>query len=164
MINKILITENRILKGLRIINEQDSEEYYKISPEEYQELMEFASYNGNAVTKLKKFGGKPLWITGYVSLRNTPTVSLGNVARIEGGLDISKTKIKSLGNLTTIFGNADFSNSEVENLENLTMIGGYADFQGSKIKDLGNLTTIRGTTIFGDRTDLRAEWEKRKNK
>lgn len=98
MINKILITEKRILKGLKMINEQDSEEFYKISPEEYQNLMLLSSYNGNAVTKLKKFGGKPLLITGYVDLRNTPTVSLGNVARIQGGLDISKTKIKTLGN------------------------------------------------------------------
>jgi hypothetical protein len=116
MINKILLTENRILKGLRMINEQDSEEYYKISPEEYQELMEFASYNGNAVTKLKKFGGKPLWITGYVSLRNTPTVSLGNVARIEGGLDISKTKIKSLGN-TVVDGHVSYYDTPMHSIE-----------------------------------------------
>ena len=98
MINKILLTEKIILKGLKMINEQDSDEFYKISPEEYEELMQFASYNGNAVTKLKKFGGKPLLITGSVDLRGTPTVSLGNVARIEGTLDISRTKIKSIGN------------------------------------------------------------------
>ena len=79
----------------RILVEQ-SDEYYKISPEEFQELMKFAGYHGKGVTKLKMFGGKPLWITGDLSLENTPTDSLGNVKYIEGKLDIRNTNITDL--------------------------------------------------------------------
>ena len=49
-------------------------------------------------------------------------------------------------------------------LGTLEVITGYADFSNSEVKDLGNLTTIGGIAFFGDRTDLEAEWGKRKNK
>lgn len=79
----------------RILVEQ-SDEYYKISPKEFEELMKFGGYHGKGVTKLKMFGGKPLWITGDLSLENTPTDSLGNVKYIEGKLDIRNTNITDL--------------------------------------------------------------------
>ena len=79
----------------RILIEQ-SDEYYKISPKEFEELMKFGEYNGNGVSKLKIFGGRPIWITGDLDLSNTPTNSLGNVKYVEGRLDISKTNISDL--------------------------------------------------------------------
>jgi len=79
----------------RILVEQ-SDEYYKISPKEYEDLMKFAGYHGQGVTKLKMFGGKPLWITGDLDLSDTPTDSLGNVKYIEGKLDIRNTNISDL--------------------------------------------------------------------
>ncbi len=79
----------------RILIEQ-SDEYYKISPKEFEELMKFGEYNGNGVSKLKIFGGRPIWITGDLDLSNTPTNSLGNVRYVEGRLDISKTNISDL--------------------------------------------------------------------
>lgn len=79
----------------RILVEQ-SDEYYKISPKEYEDLMKFAGYHGQGVTKLKMFGGKPLWITGDLDLSYTPTDSLGNVKYIEGKLDIRDTNISDL--------------------------------------------------------------------
>ena len=79
----------------RILVEQ-SDEYYKISPKEFEELMKFGEYNGKGVTKLKMFGGKPIWITGDLNLHDTPTDSLGNVKYIEGKLDIRNTNISDL--------------------------------------------------------------------
>ena len=79
-----------------ILVEQSEDEFYKISPEEFTELMKFGSYNGKGVSKLKMFGGKPIWITGNLDLSNTPTDSLGNVKYVEGRLDISRTNISDL--------------------------------------------------------------------
>ncbi len=79
-----------------ILIEQSEGEFYKISPEEFTELMKFGGYHGKAVTKLKMFEGKPIWITGDLDLSNTPTDSLGNVKYIEGKLDIRNTNISDL--------------------------------------------------------------------
>jgi hypothetical protein len=59
----------------RLLKEVEEEQYYRISASEYVELMKLSGYHGN-VTKLKKFGGKPLFIIGSVVLSNTPTDSL----------------------------------------------------------------------------------------
>ena len=45
---------------------------------------------------MRKFQGKPLWITGDLNLADTPTDSLGNVGYIEGNLNIGRTKISSI--------------------------------------------------------------------
>jgi len=82
----------------RLLKEVEEEQYYKINASEYVELMKLSGYHGN-VTKLKKFGGKPLWIIGSVVLSNTPTDSLGNVAKIDGSLDISHTKVSDISGI-----------------------------------------------------------------
>ncbi len=82
-----------------ILVEQSEEEFYKISPEEFTELMKFGSYHGKGVSKLKMFGGKPIWITGDLVLSDTPTDSLGNVKYIDGRLDIRNTKINDLSDV-----------------------------------------------------------------
>ena len=79
----------------RILVEQ-SDEYYKISPQEFEDLMKVSGYHGKVLTKLKMFGGKPIWITGDLNLHDTPTDSLGNVKYIEGKLDIRNTNISDL--------------------------------------------------------------------
>ena len=63
-----------------------------------------------------------------------------------------------------LIGNANFSITNFTNLGTLEVITGGVSFGFSKLKDLGNLTTIGGIAFFGDRTDLEAEWGKRKNK
>ena len=85
---KLTLTESELRKVIRQIVEQTEDEYYKISPEEYIELMKYGSYHGKAITKMKKFQGKPLWITGDLNLEGTPTDSLGNVAYVDGNLNI----------------------------------------------------------------------------
>ena len=93
---KLILTESELHKVVRRIIEQTEDEYYKISPEEYIELMRYGSYHGKAITKMKKFEGKPLWITGDLNLNDTPTDSLGNVGYIEGSLNISRTNVSSI--------------------------------------------------------------------
>ncbi len=85
---------------LNLIREQSEEEYYKISPQEYTELLKLSGYHGQGISKLPKFQGKPLWITGDLDLSNTSADSLGNVKYVDGSLNISKTKISNIDGIT----------------------------------------------------------------
>ena len=95
----MILTNKELLQVVKQIVEQVEEEYYKISPEEYLQLMSLGSYHGKAITKMKRFEGKPLWITGDLSLEGTPTDNLGNVAYVDGSLNISNTKVSNLGDM-----------------------------------------------------------------
>jgi Txe/YoeB family toxin of Txe-Axe toxin-antitoxin module len=96
MNEKMLLTNKELHQIVKQIVEQVEGDYYKISPKEYLELMDYSSYHGKAISKMKRFGGKPLWITGDLNLDNTPTDSLGNVGYVEGNLNISRTKVSSI--------------------------------------------------------------------
>ena len=94
---KITEQGKKLMKVLKkVLVEQAEEEYYKISPDEFQELMKLSGYHGKGLSKIKKFGGKPIWVTGDLDLSDTPTDSLGNVKYIEGTLDIRNTNISDL--------------------------------------------------------------------
>ena len=97
--SKIILTNKDLHQIVKQIKEQVEGDYYKISPEEYIQLMSLGSYHGKAITKMKKFEGKPLWITGDLNLDNTPTDSLGNVGYIDGYLNIRNTNVSDIGNL-----------------------------------------------------------------
>jgi len=118
-------------------------------------------------------------IGGGANFRDSKVQSLGNLQTIGGGAIFGGSKIQDLGNLQTIGDWADFEYSQVQDLGNLQTIGGFAyfrnsqiqslgnlqtigdeaDFENSKVQSLGNLQTIRGDIFWGDRTDLKAEWE-----
>ena len=90
------INYNKLRRFVNLLVEQDeSEDVYRISPEEYELLMKMSDYSPG-VTKIKQFGGKPLYITGNVNLSNTRTESLGNVAYIDGTLTINNTNISKI--------------------------------------------------------------------
>ena len=103
---------------------------------------------------LQKIGGSANFIGSQVQ-------DLGNLQTIGGGANFENSQVESLGNLQTIGRYAYFQNSQIQSLGNLQKIGGSADFQDSKVKDLGNLQTIGGRAFFGNRTDLKAEWEQK---
>ena len=94
--NKIVLTNKDLHQIVKQIKEQVEGDYYKISPEEYLQLMSLGSYHGKAITKMKRFEGKPLWITGDLNLSSTPTDSLGNVGYIDGSLNISSTNVSNI--------------------------------------------------------------------
>jgi outer membrane murein-binding lipoprotein Lpp len=96
MKKRIQLNETQLVQYIKRLTEEVEGEYYKISPEEYIELMRYGSYHGKAITKMKKFQGKPLWITGDLNLDSTPTDSLGNVGYVEGRLNISRTNVSSI--------------------------------------------------------------------
>jgi vacuolar-type H+-ATPase subunit I/STV1 len=96
MNEKIILTNKDLHRIVKQIAEQVEGEYYKISPEEYLQLMSLGSYHGKAITKMKRFEGKPLWITGDLNISNTPTDSLGNVGYVDGSLNISSTNVSNI--------------------------------------------------------------------
>lgn len=80
---------------------------------------------------------------------------------ILGRANFLGSQITDLGNLKIIKGGANFYGSQVTNLGNLQVIENYADFSESKITDLGMLQTINGMIFWGDRDDLRMQYEAR---
>ena len=93
------IKHNKLQNFIKLLVEQDeSDDYYRISPKEYLELLKLSD-NSPGVTRIKKFGGKPLYITGDLSVNGLPITSLGNVAYVDGSLDISRTNISNLGDV-----------------------------------------------------------------
>lgn len=94
--------------------EQD-EEWIKISPEEYLEIMKFASYNATGVKNLPKFKNKKIWITGNLNVKNLPIDSLDGVGYVEGNLDISYTNIKDISKIN-VKGHTSDWNSGVERI------------------------------------------------
>jgi TolA-binding protein len=70
-----------------------------MSPEDYLDVMRYASYNGNVFRKMKLYGGKPLYITGDLDLGGKDVKDIGPIAYIDGSLDIRNTKVGDLGGL-----------------------------------------------------------------
>jgi len=96
---KLILTESELHKVIRRIIEQTEDEYYRISPEDYLDVMVYASYNGNVFRKMKQYGGKPLYITGDLDLGGKDVKDIGPIAYIDGSLDIRNTKVGDLGGL-----------------------------------------------------------------
>jgi len=93
---KIIITENQFKNIVQVINEGQVEgDYFKLTPQEYLKYLKLVGYSAN-VTKIKEFKKKPLYITGKLDVSGLPVTGLGNVAVIDGDLDISNTKISSI--------------------------------------------------------------------
>ena len=125
---KIIIDSKQFERLVKVLKEQEEGEYYEISPQEYLELLKMASYNPK-VTGIKKFKGKPLYITGKLKLTdsdNTMT-SLGNVAVVDGDLDVSGVPLKTLGNVKVI-GNLNISNTNISNLDGVYVKGWVHDY------------------------------------
>jgi predicted nuclease with TOPRIM domain len=91
---KIILSQGQFKHLIKVIKEQE-EEYYKISPEELLNILELASYS-SAALKPKFFEGKKLYVTGDLDLRGKPIKTLGNIAYIDGSLDIANTNISSV--------------------------------------------------------------------
>jgi len=96
---KLRLTESELHNVIRRIIEQSDDEYYKISPEDYLDMMQYASYNGNIFRKQKQYGGKPLYITGDLDLNGKDVTDIGPIAYVDGSLDIRNTKVSNLGDL-----------------------------------------------------------------
>ena len=96
---KLRLTESELYKVIKRIIKETEDEYYRISPEDYLDVMRYASYNGNVFRKMKQYGGKPLYITGDLDLGGKDVKDIGPIAYVDGSLDIRNTKVSDLGGL-----------------------------------------------------------------
>jgi DNA repair exonuclease SbcCD ATPase subunit len=96
---KLRLTESELRKVINQIIVETEDEYYRISPEDYLDVMQYASYNGNVFRKMKQYGGKPLYITGDLDLGGKDVKDIGPIAYVDGSLDIRSTKVSDLGGL-----------------------------------------------------------------
>ena len=96
---KLRLTESELYKVIKKIVEQTEDEYYRISPEDYLDMMQYASNNGNVFRRMKEYGGKPLYITGDLDLSGEDVTDIGPIAYVDGSLNISNTKVADLGGL-----------------------------------------------------------------
>jgi DNA repair exonuclease SbcCD ATPase subunit len=96
---KLRLTESELRKVINQIIVETEDEYYRISPEDYLDVMQYASYNGNVFRKMKQYGGKPLYITGDLDLSGKDVRDIGPISYIDGSLDIRNTKVGDLGGL-----------------------------------------------------------------
>jgi len=96
---KLTLTESELHKVIRQIIEQTEDEYYRISTEDYLDMMKYASNNGNVFRRMKEYGGKPLYITGDLDLSGKDVTDIGPIAYVDGSLDIRNTKVSNLGDL-----------------------------------------------------------------
>jgi len=85
---------NNLVK--RVIKEEEQDEWVKVTPEQYLEIMKYASYNAKGVSMLPQYRGKKIWITGNLDVRNLPIKSLEGIGYVEGNLDISRTDINDV--------------------------------------------------------------------
>jgi|688.fasta_scaffold27337_10 hypothetical protein len=75
------------------------EEFFVIKSKDFKELLKVTDYSLVQLTKLKRFGGKKIWIDGDLDVVGLPIESLGNIGYIDGNLNISNTNIADLGDV-----------------------------------------------------------------
>ena len=92
----IKLKESDITNIAKIILENEENEWVKVTPERYLELLKYASYYAPGIANLPEFRGKKIWITGGLDLTGKPIKSLDGIKRVEGALNISKTNISSV--------------------------------------------------------------------
>ena len=115
---KIRLTENGLRSFVRTIVEQVEDEYHHITSQELLHMLKLGVNNIDAITKLKKFQGKQLWVDDSLDLSNKPITSVGNIAGVSGDLNLSYCKnIKNLGSLKYVEGRLDISNTRISSID-----------------------------------------------
>ena len=90
---------------------------------------------------------------------NSRITDLENLQEIGGSADFYESVVERLGKLQKIGKNADFEGTRITTLENLQEIGGFAVFANSQITDLGNLQNIKGKIKWGNKVELKKQYE-----
>lgn len=100
MKSNLYLAEVEVIKNLKLLSEQDDDEYTKISPEEVYKLLDAAG-NIGAVLRHPKFKGKKLYVTGNLNVSNRKELEhLGNIGYVDGDLNISRTNIEDISQIT----------------------------------------------------------------
>jgi len=93
-------------------------------------------------------------INGGLGLSNCRINNLGNLREVKGGIGLSSWKIESelisLGNLEKVGGNLDIQYSNILDLGKLAFVGGEVDLRYTNIISLGKLKRVNGKLNLRD--------------
>lgn len=117
---RIIITEEKFNKVLKLIKEQDDSDVFEISADQFYNLARVTSFNLDVLSKLKKIQGRPIKVVGDLDLTGSDVKSLGNVIEVTGNLDLSGLDIQKLNNLKRVGGTLDISKSKVSNVSGVS--------------------------------------------
>ena len=135
---KLRLTESELYKVIKQIIKETEDEYYRISPEDYLDVMRYASYNGNVFRKMKQYGGKPLYITGDLDLGGKDVKDIGPIAYVDGSLDIRNTKVSDLGGLQVKRYISDYNTPRERIRERQELMGKRAEMDSKRESDEWN--------------------------
>jgi hypothetical protein len=132
---KIVISESQYQ---RLIEAEEEQKVLRIPSlkffnDDWFQLQEFLETKGNP----------PYSIGGYLSLRDTPIESLGNLQSVGGDLGLYRTPIKSLGNLKSVGGDLYLRDTPIDSLGNLQSVDGDLYLRGTPISKMYTKKEIR---------------------
>ena len=83
-----------MIKLIRRILKEQSEEWIDISPEDYYDLLKYVNGNGSLIKKIPQYKGKKINITGDLDLsRDTKVSNIDSINYVTGNLNINNTNI-----------------------------------------------------------------------
>ena len=83
-----------MIKLIRRILKEQSEEWIDISPEDYYDLLKYVNGNGSLIKKIPQYKGKKIKITGDLDLsRDTKVSNIDSINYVNGNLNIDNTNI-----------------------------------------------------------------------
>ena len=132
---KLRLTESELHKVIKRIIEQTEDEYYRISPEDYLDVMKYASNNGDVFRRMKQYGGKPLYITGDLDLSGTNVKDIGPIGYVDGSLDIRNTKVSDIGNLQVKRYISDYGTPREKIRDRQELLGKQAEMDSKREDD-----------------------------
>ena len=108
-----------LIRLIKKIILEETEEWVDVSPEEYKELLDYVNGDGSIIKRLPDYAGKKIRITGELDLRGKENVTnIDSIDLVQGNLDIGYTKIPFFDK-NKVRGRLDYWGSEMQRLEKL---------------------------------------------
>lgn len=108
---------SKIIEGL-IIEQELNDEWVKLSPDEYVDLLDLVNGIGSRIKNIKGYKGKKIYITGNLRIPSTgiKITDIDSIDYVNGNLDIRDTDIKYFDK-NKVEGNFSYYGSEMWDIE-----------------------------------------------
>jgi hypothetical protein len=108
---------SKIVEGL-IIEQELNDEWVKLSPDEYVDLLDLVNGIGSRIKNIKGYKGKKIYITGNLRIpaNGIKITDIDSIDYVNGNLDIRDTDIKYFDK-NKVEGNFSYYGSEMWNIE-----------------------------------------------
>ena len=108
---------SKIVEGL-IIEQELNDEWVKLSPDEYVDLLDLVNEIGSRIKNIKGYKGKKIYITGNLRIpaNGIKITDIDSIDYVNGNLDIRDTDIKYFDK-NKVEGNFSYYGSEMWNIE-----------------------------------------------